>query len=87
MCLGWDVETGEQVRYFPGHGISAVAGVAVSPDGETVAIGSYDGFVQLTSVDREKLIDSVCDLLLRDFTAIKRTIYGISDDRPTCAQS
>ncbi|MBA2265043.1 MAG: hypothetical protein H0W17_01515, partial [Chloroflexi bacterium] len=80
----WDVETGEQVRYFPGHGISAVAGVAVSPDGETVAIGSYDGFVQVTPVDGEALTDSVCDRLLRDFTDIERTIYGISDDRPTC---
>ena len=35
----WDVKTGEQVRYFPGHALSAVAGIAVSPDGRQVAIG------------------------------------------------
>ena len=29
----WDVKTGQQVRYFAGHALSAVAGIAVSPDG------------------------------------------------------
>ena len=48
---------GEQVRYFPGHALSAVAGVAVSPDGRQVAIGSYDGFIQLAPIDRDALLE------------------------------
>ena len=44
----WDARTGQQLRYFPGHALSAVAGVAVSPDGSEIAIGSYDGAIQLT---------------------------------------
>ncbi len=43
------------------------------------SFGEWDGVV-----DGDGLTDSVCDRLLRDFTDIERTIYGISDDRPTC---
>ena len=80
----WDAKTGEQLRYFPGHALSAVAGIAVSPDGSQVAIGSYDGFVQLTPTDRDALPDSVCVRLRRDLDDAERTIYDISDPQPTC---
>ena len=80
----WDVKTGEQVRYFPGHALSAVAGIAVSPDGKQVAIGSYDGFVQLTPTDRDSLLRSVCERLERDLDASERMIYDIPDQGATC---
>ncbi len=80
----WDAETGQQIRYFPGHALSAVAGIAVSPDGQQVAIGSYDGFVQLTPIDRDALLSSVCERLRRDLTDEERTIYGIADQQATC---
>jgi WD40 repeat protein/DNA-binding SARP family transcriptional activator len=80
----WDVQTGQQIRYFPGHALSAVAGIAVSPDGEQVAIGSYDGFIQLAPTDRDALLDSVCQRLRRDLDDAERTIYGITDPGPTC---
>jgi WD40 repeat protein len=80
----WDAQTGEQVRYFPGHALSAVAGIAVSPDGTQVAIGSYDGFVQLAPTDRDALLSSVCERLERDLDDAERTIYGIADQRATC---
>jgi WD40 repeat protein/DNA-binding SARP family transcriptional activator len=80
----WDVQTAEQVRYFPGHALSAVAGIAVSPDGTQVAIGSYDGFIQLAPTDRDSLLGAVCDRLRRDLSEAERTIYGIADQRATC---
>ena len=79
--------TGQQVRYFPGHALSAVAGIAVSPDGSQVAIGSYDGAVQLTPTGGAALIGEVCSRLRRDLTAVERTIYDITDQRATCPES
>ncbi len=80
----WDVQTGQQVRHFPGHALSAVAGIGVSPDGSQVAIGSYDGFIQLAPTDRGALLSSVCQRLNRDLDAAERMIYGIADQQPTC---
>jgi WD40 repeat protein/DNA-binding SARP family transcriptional activator len=80
----WDAQTGQQVRYFPGHALSAVAGIAVSPDGAQVAIGSYDGFIQLAPTDRDALLGSVCGRLQRDLSEAERSIYGVTDQRPTC---
>jgi WD40 repeat protein/DNA-binding SARP family transcriptional activator len=80
----WDVQTGQQVRYFPGHALSAVAGIAVSPDGKQVAIGSYDGFIQLAPTDLDALLSSVCERLRRDLDSAERTIYGIADQQATC---
>jgi len=61
-----------------------VAGIAVSPNGKQVAIGSYDGFVQLAAVDRGVLVSSVCERLRRDLDPAERTIYGIEGQEPTC---
>ena len=80
----WDARTGQQLRYFPGHALSAVAGIAVSPDGSEIAIGSYDGAIQLTPTSGEALIDEVCSRLRRDLTAVERTIYDITDPAATC---
>ncbi len=80
----WDAKAGKQLRYFPGHALSAVAGVAVSPDGSEIAIGSYDGAIQLTPTDGAALIDAVCSRLRRDLTAVERTIYDITDPAATC---
>jgi WD40 repeat protein/class 3 adenylate cyclase len=80
----WDARTGQQVRYFPGHALSAVAGVAVSPDGREIAIGSYDGAIQLTPTSGAALISKVCSRLRRDLTAVERTIYDITDPAATC---
>ena len=80
----WDARTGQQLRYFPGHGLSAVAGVAVSPDGSEIAIGSYDGAIQLTPTSSARLIGEVCSRLRRDLTAVERTIYDITDPAATC---
>jgi WD40 repeat protein len=80
----WDVRTGQQVRYFPGHASSSVSDVAVSPDGSQVAVASFDGSVQFTPADAGGLLTSVCDRLVRDLTSDERAIYGIPGDRPTC---
>ena len=80
----WDARTGRQLRYFPGHALSAVAGVAVSPDGSEIAIGSYDGAIQLTPTSGAALIGEVCSRLRRDLTADERSIYGITDQTATC---
>src|SRR3954469_20518435 len=69
----WDAQTGQQLRYFPGHELSAVAAVAVSPDGSEIAIGSYDGAIQLTPTSGASLIGEVCSRLRRDLTAVERT--------------
>jgi WD40 repeat protein/beta-lactamase regulating signal transducer with metallopeptidase domain len=46
----FDVESGEQVRQFDGHG-SGVIGVAFSPDGKSVLSGSYDATARLWDVE------------------------------------
>ena len=52
-----------------------------------VAIGSYDGAVQLTPTGSDALIAQVCSRLRRDLTDIERSIYGITDPRATCPES
>ncbi|MCY7418797.1 MAG: hypothetical protein LH650_09930 [Chloroflexi bacterium] len=80
----WDTRTGQQVPFFPGHALSAVAGIAVSPDGSRIALGSYDGATQLTPSSREALNGEVCSRLRRDLTRVERTIYQITDPGATC---
>ena len=45
----WDTEAGEQKRNLTGH-TEQVRSVVFSPDGTTVASGSYDGTVLLWKV-------------------------------------
>jgi WD40 repeat protein len=80
----WNVATGQQLRVFPGHANAAVGSAIVSPDGRTVAVGSFDGVTQLTDVDVDTLVQSVCARVLRDFTADERAVYSIKDATPTC---
>ena len=52
--------------------------------GSEIAIGSYDGAVQLTPTSGAGLIEEVCSRLRRDLTAVERAIYDITDPAPTC---
>jgi len=45
----WDVATGQQLRQFQGH-TYRVSSVSFSPDGQTLASGSWDGVLRLWKV-------------------------------------
>lgn len=47
----WDVDSGEEVANLEGHG-APVAGVAWSPDGESIVMGSMDNLVKIWDVGR-----------------------------------
>ncbi|MEO8625257.1 MAG: adenylate/guanylate cyclase domain-containing protein [Candidatus Limnocylindrales bacterium] len=79
----WDLESGELVRTFPGHDGRPVTSIAISPDGQSVAIGSSDGTVIITSTSLDVLAADVCARLSRDLTAEERIAYGI-EATPTC---
>jgi WD40 repeat protein len=80
----WSLETGELLRFFAGHAGQTVTGIAISPDGDTVALGSADGTVIVAPSSLEQLTESVCALLGRDLTADERNAYGIEGAEPTC---
>ena len=80
----WSLETGDLLRYFPGHDSRIVTAVAISPDGSSVAIGSADGSVILTSTSLDDLEAQVCEGLRRDLTVEERAAYGIESTEPTC---
>ncbi|MEO6350471.1 MAG: hypothetical protein ABIP53_07450, partial [Candidatus Limnocylindrales bacterium] len=80
----WNLDTGSLVRLFAGHDQRAVTSIAISPDGHTVAVGSADGSVVVTSSSQEELATSVCARLTRDLTDAERVAYGIEDTTPTC---
>lgn len=46
----WDIEEGDPIRRFSGHG-DIVYAVAYAPDGETIISGSQDGSMRLWNVD------------------------------------
>jgi WD40 repeat protein len=80
----WDMATGELVRLFPGHADLPVAGVAISPDGKSVAIGGSDGTVMVAPLRLEDLEAAVCSRVLRDLTADERKLYGVEGTAATC---
>ena len=45
VCRVWDLQSGECKNTFKGH-TNAVSSVAISPDGKTIAFGSYDKTVR-----------------------------------------
>ena len=57
----WSLETGDLLRYFPGHDSRIVTAVAISPDGKSVAIGSADGSVIVTPTALDELEAQVCE--------------------------
>ena len=80
----WSLETGQLVRYFAGYAGLTVTSIAISPDGEAVALGSTDGSVVVAPTSLEQLAESVCARLGRDLTPDERSAYGIEEQDPTC---
>ncbi|CAA9295450.1 MAG: High-affnity carbon uptake protein Hat/HatR [uncultured Chloroflexia bacterium] len=80
----WDVQTGKQVHVFPSHANTPIGNAIFTPDGRSVVVGSLDGVVQLSPLDLEPLVESICARVLRDFTEAERVSYSIPEDRPTC---
>jgi WD40 repeat protein len=80
----WDLASGEPVRTFPGHDGRPVTSIAISPDGQSVALGSSDGTVIVTAVSQEVLVANVCARLTRDLTMEERTAYGIEANTSSC---
>jgi WD40 repeat protein len=80
----WDLASGEPVRTFAGHDGRPVTSIAISPDGQSVALGSSDGTVIITAISQEVLVADSCARLTRDLTAEERTAYGIKTATPTC---
>jgi len=79
----WDLETGKLLRYFPGHEGLSVTSVAISPDGQSVAIGSADGSVIIAPTSLDSLTTEVCNSIERLLTPADRTAYGLtSEDQP-----
>jgi WD40 repeat protein len=80
----WDLQTGELLRYFPGHDSRTVTAIAISRDGSLVAIGSADGTVLVTPTALDQLEAEACDSLKRDLTADERSAYGIASTDSMC---
>ncbi len=80
----WDLDSGELLRTFPGHDGRPLTSIAIAPDGQSVALGSSDGTVIVSSVSLEALAADVCARLTRDLTAEERIAYGIDASTPTC---
>jgi WD40 repeat protein/serine/threonine protein kinase/DNA-binding XRE family transcriptional regulator len=78
----WDRATGRQLRAF---GVANnLWGVAFSPDSQYILIHGSDKIARLWDTDYQKLMESVCARVLRDFTEDERAEYGINDQQPTC---
>ena len=57
----WDLETRRERRFIEGH-TEAVTGVAVSPDGTTIASASLDSTVQLRNLESgQRIAKFTCD--------------------------
>jgi WD40 repeat protein len=54
----WDVETGKKVNSLEGHQ-SSLRALALSPDGKTLASGSWDGAIKLWDLQKNKEIQSL----------------------------
>ncbi len=80
----WDLETGKLLRYFPGHEGLSVTSVAISPDGQTVAIGSADGSVIIAPTSIDSLTAEVCNSVERQLTQADRTAYGLDEQDQPC---
>ena len=67
----WDLETGELVRFFPGHEGRAVTAIAISVDGQSVALGSADGAVIIAPTSIDDVATEVCSVVGRTLTDLK----------------
>ncbi len=79
----WDTNTGQLLRTLIGH-TDIVFSVAFTPDGKRLISGSRDKTARIWEVDYHDLIDTACNLLVRDLTNAERTQFGIEDAELTC---
>jgi hypothetical protein len=61
-----------------------VTSVAISPDGQAVAIGSADGSVIIAPTSLDSLAVEVCNGLERQLTQADRIAYGLNDQDQPC---
>ena len=81
----WNRETGQIVRQLVGHA-SPIRSVGFSSDGRFILTGDLNsGYLWRTEL--EEVIGFACEQLTRDFTIEERTLYSITEDAPTCAES
>jgi WD40 repeat protein/class 3 adenylate cyclase len=81
----WNIASGELVRFFADDGGQPVTAAAITPDGQTVAIGSADGTIVQTPVSLTTLEQQVCrELGGRALSDQERAEYQIDDPGPAC---
>ena len=71
----WEVESGKQIAVAQDHNPS-VSSVALSPDGELLAVGRHNGVVELWDVRSKKRFDS-----LRGYAAMVQCVVFSPDGR------
>jgi WD40 repeat protein/DNA-binding SARP family transcriptional activator len=81
----WDALTGRELRRLIGHA-DGVENVVFSPDGKYLLTASDDSTAMLWDVDYHTTMQSLCVVLLRDFTPEERLKYDIESAGPTCAK-
>ena len=81
----WDIANGRLLRVFSGH-TAGVTSVAFTPDGKRIVTGSLDGTIRTWITDYNDLLDYACSRIGIDLGPEERTLYGITDDEPTCPQ-
>ncbi len=88
----WDVATGQEVRRMLTD-ISIINNVRFSVDDQFLYTSGSDPkslwrsltiILQEWRIDLQEQIRLTCAALPRDFTAEERTLFGITDDKPTC---
>lgn len=80
----WELATGQISRQFTGHA-DTVFTARFSADGRYVITGDTEA-TYMWRADLTELIQFTCSLLRRDFSIEERSLYNITDQKPTCSQ-